>query len=153
MPPLHLFNKVCFYNWGFLMTLKCYLPKVPQYKNFQKANVSYYQVFRCSLNSLNITTLNWPCLLMSRINNEKCHINLHWVSQSLRLELNIVQLIMGFTGSSACKEFACNAGDPSSIPGLGSSPGEEMGYPLQCSCLENPHGHRSLAGYSPWGHK
>ena len=40
---------------------------------------------------------------------------------------------MGFTGSSACKEFACNAGDPSSIPGLGSSPGEEMGYPLQCS--------------------
>ena len=55
------------------------------------------------------------------------------MSQSLRLELNIVQLIMGFTGSSACKEFACNAGDPSSIPGLGSSPGEEMGYPLQCS--------------------
>ena len=25
--------------------------------------------------------------------------------------------------------------------------------PLQYSCLENPHGHRSLAGYSPWGHK
>ena len=55
------------------------------------------------------------------------------MSQSLRLELNIVQLIMGFTGSSACKEFACNAGDPSSIPGLGRFPGEGIGYPLQYS--------------------
>ena len=39
-----------------------------------------------------------------------------------------------------------------SIPGSGSSPGEGHGSPLQCSCLENPHGQRSLAGYSPWGH-
>ena len=40
---------------------------------------------------------------------------------------------MGFPGSSAVKESACNAGDPSSIPGLGRSPGEEIGYPLQYS--------------------
>ena len=40
---------------------------------------------------------------------------------------------MGFPGSSACKEFACNAGDPNSIPGLGSSPREGIGYPLQYS--------------------
>ena len=39
----------------------------------------------------------------------------------------------GFPGSSAVKESACNAGDPSSIPGLGRSPGEEIGYPLQYS--------------------
>ena len=31
--------------------------------------------------------------------------------------------------------------------------GEGNGNPLQCSCLENPHGQRSLSGYSPWGHK
>ena len=37
----------------------------------------------------------------------------------------------GFPGSSAGKESAYNAGDPSSIPGLGSSPGEGVGYPLQ----------------------
>ena len=37
----------------------------------------------------------------------------------------------GFLGSSAGKESACNAGDPSLIPGLGSSPGEGVGYPLQ----------------------
>ena len=38
-----------------------------------------------------------------------------------------------FLGSSADKESACNAGDPSSIPGLGRSPGEGIGYPLQYS--------------------
>ena len=35
------------------------------------------------------------------------------------------------------KEFACNAGDPELIPGLGKSPGEGNGNPLQYSCLEN----------------
>ena len=40
---------------------------------------------------------------------------------------------MGFLGSSAGKESACNAGDPSSIPGLGRSAGEGIGYPLQYS--------------------
>ena len=40
-----------------------------------------------------------------------------------------------------------------SIPRLGKSPGGGHGNPLQYSCLENPHGQRSLVGYSPWGHK
>ena len=60
---------------------------------------------------------------------------------------------VGFPGSSAGKESACNTGDPGSIPGLGKSPGERHGNPLQYSCLENPHGQRSLVGYSPWGCK
>ena len=38
-----------------------------------------------------------------------------------------------FTGSSVGKESTCNAGDPGSIPGLGRSPGERIGYPLQYS--------------------
>ena len=37
-----------------------------------------------------------------------------------------------------CKESACNAGDLDSNPGLGRSPGEENGNPLQYSCLGNP---------------
>ena len=41
-------------------------------------------------------------------------------------------------GSSEGKESACNAGDPGLIPGLGRSPGEGHGNPLQYSCLENP---------------
>ena len=36
------------------------------------------------------------------------------------------------------KESACQAGDAGSIPGLGRSPGEENGNPLQCSCLGSP---------------
>ena len=44
---------------------------------------------------------------------------------------------MGFPGVTGGKESACKAGDLGSIPGLGTSPGEENGYPLQCSCLEN----------------
>ena len=42
-----------------------------------------------------------------------------------------------FPGSSVGKESTCNAGDPSSIPGLGRSAGEGIGYPLQYSGLEN----------------
>ena len=42
-----------------------------------------------------------------------------------------------FPDSSAGKESACNEGDLGSIPGLGRSPGEGKGYPLQCSGLEN----------------
>ena len=42
-----------------------------------------------------------------------------------------------FPGGSAGKESACNAGDLSSIPGLGRSPGEGKGYPLQYFGLQN----------------
>ena len=48
--------------------------------------------------------------------------------------------VMGFPGDSDGKESACNAEDPSSIPGLWGSPGEGHGNPLQYSCLENPMG-------------
>ena len=54
------------------------------------------------------------------------------------------------------KNSSANAGDirdAGSIPGWGRSPGEGNGNPLQYSCLENPHGQRSLVGYSTEGHK
>ena len=44
---------------------------------------------------------------------------------------------LGFPCGPAGKESACNAGDLGSIPGLGRSPGEGKGYPLQYSGLEN----------------
>ena len=47
-------------------------------------------------------------------------------------------MLMGFPGGSDGKISACNAGDLGLIPGLGRSPGEGNGYPLQYSCLENP---------------
>ena len=45
---------------------------------------------------------------------------------------------LGFPGGSAGKESACNVGELGLIPGLGRSPGEGKGYPLQFSGLENP---------------
>ena len=44
---------------------------------------------------------------------------------------------LGFPGGSDGKKSSCNVGDLGSIPGLGRSPGEGKGYPLQCSGLEN----------------
>ena len=52
---------------------------------------------------------------------------------------------MGFPGGSDGKESTCKAGDLGSILGLGRSPGEGHGNPLQYSCLENRHGQRSQA--------
>ena len=51
------------------------------------------------------------------------------------------------------KESVCNARDLGSILELGRSPGEGICNPLQYSCLKNPHGQRSLAGYSTLGHR
>ena len=59
----------------------------------------------------------------------------------------------GFPGVSDGKESSYNAGDLNLTPGLGRSPGGGNGNPFQYSCLEHPHGQRSLVGYSPWGHK
>ena len=63
---------------------------------------------------------------------------------------------MGFPGSSAGKESACNAGDPSLILGPGRSPGEETGYPLQYSwasllaqMVKNPPA-MLRPGFDPW---
>ena len=56
---------------------------------------------------------------------------------------------LGFPNRSGGKESACNAGDSGLIPRLGRSPGEGNGCPVQYSCLENPHGQKSLVGYSP----
>ena len=59
----------------------------------------------------------------------------------------------GFPGGSDGKEFASNLGDLGLIPESGRSAGGGHGNPLQYSCLENPHGQRSLVCYNPWGHK
>ena len=60
--------------------------------------------------------------------------------------IKIVSLVDELTishhpGGSVCKESTHNAGDLGSVPGLGRSPGEGNGSPLQCSCLEKE---------SPW---
>ena len=62
----------------------------------------------------------------------------HGVTKSRTQLNNFTCKYLGFTSGSDGKESTCNTGDPGSIPGSGRSPGEENGYPLQYSCLENP---------------
>ena len=63
-----------------------------------------------------------------------------------------VSLPMGFPGGSDGKRI-CLKGDLGFMPGLWRSPKGGHGNPLQYSCLENPHGQRSLVGYRPQGRK
>ena len=70
--------------------------------------------------------------------------------------------LLGFPGRSVDKESTCNSGDPISIPGLGKSPGEGIGYPLRYSwasqvaqAVKNPPAMRetwvqSLGCKIPW---
>ena len=58
----------------------------------------------------------------------------------------------GFPGGSDSKESACNAVNPSSIPDSGRSLEKEMVINFSIFAVES-YGQRSLAGYSPWGHK
>ena len=51
---------------------------------------------------------------------------------------NFILVFKGISGGAEVKVSACNVGDLGSIPGLGRSPGEGNGNPLQYSCLENP---------------
>ena len=62
-------------------------------------------------------------------------------------------MYLGFPGDSDGKESTCNAGDLGSIPGLGKSPGEGHGNPLQCSCLVNPMDRGTWQDTVHGGHK
>ena len=80
-------------------------------------------------------------------------INAFPLSLCFKWYLEVCSILGGFRGGSDSKESVYNARDLSSIPGSGRPPGGRQGSPLQYSCLENPHGQRSLRGYSPRGHK
>ena len=71
----------------------------------------------------------------------------------LWIHLLWIWLCVDLPCSSDGKESDCNAGDLGVIPGSGRSSEEGNGNPLQYSCLENPHGQRSLVGYSSWDPK
>ena len=65
-------------------------------------------------------------------------LNNHRITEEIKEEIKkYLEKVKGFLGVSDGKECACDAGDQCSIPRLERSPGEENGYPLQYSCLEN----------------
>ena len=89
----------------------------------------------------------------SRMSGSRLVITPSWLSGSWR---SLLYIIMGFPDSSVGKESACNAGEASSIPGLGRSPGEGIGYPLQYSWvslvaqLVKNLPTTSRCGFDPW---
>ena len=77
-----------------------------------------------------------------------------WVGKiPWRRDRILTPVFLDFPGGSDGKESACNVGDLGLIPGLGRTPGGRHGNSLQYSCLENPHGQRSLVGYIVHGVK
>ena len=72
-----------------------------------------------------------------------------WAPKSLQIMSATMTLkdtcsLESFPGGSDGKVSGCNSGDRGSIPGLGRSPGEGNGNPLQYSCLENPIDEKKL---------
>ena len=70
---------------------------------------------------------------------------------SVHSKNEVILFAKGFAGGLYGRESACNARDLGLIPGLGRSPGEGKGYPLQYSGLENSMEFHGLS--SPWGGK
>ena len=62
-------------------------------------------------------------------------------------------VFLGFPHCTDGKEFACNVGDPGSVPGWEDSLEEGMSAHSSIFAWRIPHGQRSLVGYSPRGHK
>ena len=78
---------------------------------------------------------SWPCRCCSLTRGHKFTAFCRQPEPARMSDFYII--FVRFLSGSDGKESACNAGDPSSIPGLERSPGEGIGYPLQYSCLEN----------------
>ena len=79
-----------------------------------------------------------------------------WILRTENGTWHVARLSKASQMALVVKNLPANAGDKTdsgSIPGSGRSPGGGHGNPFRYSCLENPHGQRSLASYSPWGHK
>ena len=108
-------------------------------------------------------------LLYSTWNSAQCNMadwmGVGFEGESIYVRVSQVELVVenppanagniGDAGSIPGSRRSLGQEDPQlrKIPGLGRSPGGGHGNPLQYSCLENPHGQKSLVGYSPSCHK
>ena len=95
-------------------------------------------------------------LIDQAIENHTRMQSLLWKTNPIIIPVLNYRRLWAFQVVLVVKNLPTNAGDirdADSIPGLGRCPGGRHGNPLQYSCLENPHGQRSLAGYSPQHHR
>ena len=144
-------------------TEQLFITFTQKYTEKDKTNVQESSSLHCSqifsfpgnmLYLMLTITMEWCRGILSfRCQSWLVHSSLEWPVHSQLCEHKHSRDFLGFPGGSDSEESTCNVGDLGSIPGLGRSPGGGHDNPLQCTCLENPHGQRSLAGYSPWGCK
>ena len=95
----------------------------------------------CEINTIFVFSSNY--IYPSSTSGKKLILILKWINKKTsHLISNSLNQIRGasvdFAGGSDGKESAYSAGDTGSVPGLGRSPGEGNGNPLQCSCQGNP---------------
>ena len=82
-------------------------------------------------------------LMSNRLKNKKFRVWIYhskwntWQEYAKKEKVGTFNKVQDFRGGSGSKEHACSSGEQDLIPGLGTSPGEGNGYPLQYSCLEN----------------
>ena len=107
--------------------------KQPKCPLINKENMITWYVYSYKTESYSSTKNNEILQFVTTWVKLKC-IMLREIGQA---EEDKYHIILGFPGGSAGNESACNARDLGSIPGLGRSPGERKGYPLQYSGLEN----------------
>ena len=84
---------------------------------------------------------------------DRCFVKVSFFPLSIIFGFVLFLAGLGFPGSSDGKEYTCNAGDLSSVPGLGKSPGGGHWQPTPIFLPGEFRGQRSLAGCSPWGRK
>ena len=123
---------------------KCTIPHNPRTKKYvnQPHFIASKQCLKMSITLASFSYLNFRYLTEAQVLGSLSSSNLQF-SHNWR----------GLPWWLSGKNSTCHTGDVESVPGSGRSRREGHGNPLRCSCLENPHGQRSLMAYSPWGHK
>ena len=112
--------KYLFHIPNKMVTAKCFA----SCNIFWSCKILIYKITSLVLKSCHL----WKILPYLQITHTYIHLSIY---------IYIYLSSLGFPGGSDSKESACNTGDLSLIPGPGRFPGEEIGYPLQYSCLEN----------------
>ena len=118
----------------------CYCIRNGQYEGWQcRYFVGILQVKQYGTKLLLFCLANIPSIYAYHLQNfPSVEMENLCEGQRWSLASRLSGVIMGFPGDTDTKESACNARNLGSIPGLGRSPGEGNGNPLQYSCLENP---------------
>ena len=144
-------------------TEQLFITFTQKYTEKDKTNVQESSSLHCSqifsfpgnmLYLMLTITMEWCRGILSfRCQSWLVHSSLEWPVHSQLCEHKHSRDFLGFPGGSDGKVLPAMQETWGSIPGLGRSPGGGHENPLQCSCLENPHGQRTLVGCSLWGRK